>query len=200
MKKLICVIGETGAGKDTIINMACKRKGNLHIKPLCSYTTRPKRKSETDGVEHWFIKPDVAHEIMSAQDLLAYTKINDPSYPTEGYEYFTTLDQLKDENIYVIDPRGLESLMKYVHNGMIEICIIYIYTPRFLRRLRTIKRNSKNEFKDREANERKQFLTFRKALKYNVYPNAHKIVNLNGLRERSVNKFLKICSDFLKED
>lgn len=96
--KLITIIGPSGAGKDTVARMLSEMGG---YKVLCSYTTRPKRDGEIDGVEHHFVdKCDVPHDKM-----LAYTKYG-------GYEYWTTIDQVTDKAIYVIDEDGLKALRK----------------------------------------------------------------------------------------
>ena len=67
-KKLICVVGESCSGKDTIVKEATSyltygRTTNIRLKPIVSYATRPIRENETNGVEHWFITENEAKEI-----------------------------------------------------------------------------------------------------------------------------------------
>ena len=94
--KLITITGPSGAGKDTVARMLSDTGG---YKVLCSYTTRPKREGEIDGVEHHFVETcNVPRDKM-----LAYTQYG-------GYEYWVTIDQVKDEAIYVIDEAGLKDL------------------------------------------------------------------------------------------
>ena len=136
-QKLICVVGESCSGKDTIIRQSMAymtiSKSKIRLKPIVSYATRPIRENETNGVEHWFISEEEAKKITGENELLAYTYIKDPNVPDKGYEYFTTLSQLGDCNLYIIDPRGLSSLMKYVNAGKIELCIIFISCPKMIR-------------------------------------------------------------------
>ena len=117
--KLITITGPRGAGKDTVARMLSEMGG---YKVLCSYTTRPKRKGEIDGVEHYFVeKCNVPHDKM-----LAYTQY--------GYEYWVTIDQVTDKAIYVIDEDGLRALCENFPNiEPFKICVSAIEELRLRR-------------------------------------------------------------------
>ena len=108
--KLITITGPSGAGKDTVARMLSEMTGYT---VLCSYTTRPTREDEIDGVEHHFVeKCDVPHGKM-----LAYTQYG-------GYEYWTNIDQVTDKAIYVIDEDGLRALCENFPNiELFKICV-----------------------------------------------------------------------------
>lgn len=108
--KLITITGPSGAGKDTVARILSDLGG---YKVICSYTTRPKREGEIDGVEHHFVeKCDVPHD-----NMLAYTQYG-------GYEYWTTIDQVTDKAIYVIDEDGLITLCeKFSNIKLFKICV-----------------------------------------------------------------------------
>lgn len=57
MGKIFCLIGKSSSGKDTIFKEINDDK-DLDLKPIISYTTRPKRINETNGVEYFFINTD----------------------------------------------------------------------------------------------------------------------------------------------
>lgn len=57
MGKIFCLMGKSSSGKDTIFKEINYDK-DLDLKPIISYTTRPKRINETNGVEYFFINTD----------------------------------------------------------------------------------------------------------------------------------------------
>lgn len=118
--KLITITGPSGAGKDTVARMLSEMSG---YKVLCSYTTRPKREGEIDGVEHYFVdKCNIPHDKM-----LAYTQYG-------GYEYWVTIDQVMNKSIYVIDEDGLKNLCERFPNiELFKICVTAWETTRLSR-------------------------------------------------------------------
>lgn len=57
MGRIFCLMGKSSSGKDTIFK-EIKDDKELNLRPIISYTTRPKRVNETDGVEYFFINTD----------------------------------------------------------------------------------------------------------------------------------------------
>lgn len=129
----------------------------LKLKPVVSYTTRPKRSSETEGVEHYFIKPEEAKNIMEKEQVIAYTKIGE-------IEYFATIEALNGSNVYIIDPKGLTYLRE--HCGNLHLLVIYIETMDSIRMKRAQKRDNADflaAFEKRNAAENDQFTEFEKS-------------------------------------
>lgn len=121
--KLITITGSSGAGKDTVARML---SGMTDWPVLCSYTTRPMREGEQDGREHYFVeKCDVPKEKM-----LAYTQYG-------VFEYWTTVDQIDDIAIYVIDEAGLADLKE--HHPEIDVYSLYIGSSAVSRLARGVK-------------------------------------------------------------
>ena len=124
------------------------------LKPVVSYTTRDMRANETEGVEHYFITPEVAKEKLETEHILAYTKIGD-------IEYFATIEALNDSNLYIIDPKGIKYLKENFRN--LKTKVIYIMTDNELRMERARKRDNKDfikSFEKRNAEENEQFTQF----------------------------------------
>ena len=54
MSKLFCIMGKSASGKDTIFKHLIQDE-TLGLKTVVSYTTRPMREGEQDGVEYHFV-------------------------------------------------------------------------------------------------------------------------------------------------
>lgn len=98
---IVCIVGPSGSGKTTLANIASKE---LNIPTLCSYTTRPKRENEINGIDHFFVSKE---EMPTKDKMLAYTKFGD-------YEYWASIEQIPIDKpiIYVIDEKGLLMLIE----------------------------------------------------------------------------------------
>lgn len=121
MKRIIAVIGKTRGGKDTVANYIT---ANYGINAVCSYTTRPKRDYETDGVEHYFVSDERMKEILETEHIIAYVK------KPNGVQYGASIECLNgDIVIYIIDPDGIKDLEKTTRGMDIDIIKLYIQCP-----------------------------------------------------------------------
>lgn len=111
MNKIYLLIGESGAGKTTVVE---KIKEMSNLKSIDSYTTRPKRYD--DEVGHIFITDK---EFDNLQNICAYTEIN-------GYRYAATSKQVDENDIYIIDVAGIDYFTEY-YKGMKDFRIIYLH-------------------------------------------------------------------------
>lgn len=148
--RIITITGPSGAGKDTVARMLSEMTG---YKLLCSYTTRPRREGEVDGREHWFVNEcNVLPEFR-----LAYTKFG-------GYEYWTSIAQLRNMSIYVIDEKGLKEMRNNFPH--LKAVSIYVDASEKTRLSRGVSEERIARDKDREQIPLKQYdLIFRNEYK-----------------------------------
>ena len=148
---LICILGRTSCGKDTLVNKLCERTG---LTAITSYTTRPRRNNEGDT--HIFSTKEVYEQMESEGNVAAYTEI-------AGNIYWTTIDQLYDHSIYIIDPHGVETLRR-LNLPNLRIVTVYINTPDDIRKERALNKRGDNRitFMKRDIAERDQFKTMLK--------------------------------------
>ena len=162
-KTLILVIGRSGSGKDTLVRYA---QPIFNAASIPSYTDRPMRPSETDGIEHTFLTGEAFDKVVHDEHVLACTKIGET-----GYRYCTTVEQISripaDTIFYTIDPAGYQYCKKHASNFNLKV--IYVKTSDELRRERANKRNGDSTtFEKRCLDENDQFDEFEREKAWNV--------------------------------
>ena len=143
--KIICLIGASGSGKDTVAKEL--EKYGLHDIP--SYTTRPPRQKDEWG--HTFIAsydsiPNVdgliIRSINKSDNLLIMSKEilfdNMIAYfnsYNSGHHYFATDEQVirNKTNIYRVDPKGAEMVKDYYKDSNVEVITIYLQADERIR-------------------------------------------------------------------
>ena len=177
-----------------------KPKKDIKFKTVVSYTSRPMRDYETEGVEHYFVNDIKATEILANETICAYTEIG-------SYVYFVTKKELEkpENNLYVIDPNGIKFLFSKWKN-LRKFVIIYVETDELTRLLRAMQRPGYNEevYRDRVISEDSQFSRFeinilsrynRTFAEHNIYDNIRMchIHNDNSLKRslKKVRKFIE---------
>lgn len=147
---LLCVLGESSSGKDSLVSKLCEKTGHTAI---CSYTTRPRRDGE--GETHIFVDDEIYDEMLAEGRIAAYTEIS-------NFKYWTTIDQLYSNSYYIIDPAGVKFL-KGLNLPNIRIVTVYINVPESVRKERAMKRGDKLDvYRKRCLSEREQFRQMKK--------------------------------------
>lgn len=143
---LLCVMGRTASGKDTLVNKLCERTG---LRQIISYTTRERRVNE--GNTHIFISDEEYQALEDANQIAAFTQIG-------PYKYCCTVEQLYQNDVYVIDPIGVQHLRE-LNVPNLRIVTIYINTPDEIRKGRALNQRGDDRltFMKRDLDERTQF-------------------------------------------
>lgn len=143
---LLCVMGRTACGKDSLVNKLCER---TKLKSITSYTTRPRR--ENEGDTHIFVNEDDYNQMYQDGIVAAFTQIGQ-------YKYWTTIDQLENADIYIIDYEGVKTLRE-LNLENIRLVTIFINTPDDIREERALnkRKDDKMNFRTRNFAEAAQF-------------------------------------------
>lgn len=194
MKNLILVIGRSGAGKDTIVRAATEVLKDSHkIVSVPSYTDRPIRSTETEGVEHTFLTKTQFDELLERETIFAYTKIGET-----GYRYCSTIEMLErldgDTIFYIIDPNGYYYCSKF--KDKFNMRVVYVKADGTIREHRANKRNGDSStWQKRSADEDEQFTRFEELAPWDAC-----IFN-DGDLSVSVERFVQAMNNLLiKED
>lgn len=157
---LMCVMAESAAGKDRLVNELCNRN---NLTQLISYTTRARRANEDDT--HIFVDEETYQQMKDDNNIAAYTYIN-------GNHYWSTINQLYESDFYVIDPRGVESL-KALNLPNLHLVTVYVNVPEDVRKERAkLRGDDMNVYRNRCLSEREQFRDMKKNMNVDyVVPN-----------------------------
>lgn len=143
---LLLIVGRTASGKDSLVNKLCKR---TNLKAITSYTTRPRR--ENEGDTHIFATEDVYEQMQAEGRVAAYTQIS-------GYHYWTTIDQLYENDVYIIDYKGIKTLRE-LNLPDIRFVTVFVNVPDNIREERALnkRKDDKFVFRKRSLDEASQF-------------------------------------------
>lgn len=132
--KLIAIIGEAGSGKDSLARALADvlEKEGLKVHEVVSYTTRPPRDYETDGIDYHFVDPQEFVKLIFEEKILEAAEFND-------WVYGTCINDLDPEaiNIEVLNPEGVESMSA---DARINMCIIQCVCDEKTRLIRQLER------------------------------------------------------------
>ena len=171
---LLCVLGRTSSGKDTLVNKLCDK---MNLTAITTYTTRPRR--ENEGDTHIFTTKDVYKQMQSEGNVAAYTEI-------AGNYYWTTIDQLYENDVYIIDPNGVQTLRK-LNLPNLRLVTVYVNTPDEIRERRALNQrgDDRNKFRERNISERDQFRNMLKNAEFD-----YAVLNIEFAKSFSVLKWI----------
>lgn len=115
---MIILVGESASGKSTIEKILAEK---YRYKKTVSYTTRPPREGEVNGVDYHFISEDEYVEKFNSGYFVETGAYN-------GWFYGTTKDQYNENTVCVLTPHGLRQIKK--NFGEDDIKSFYIKVPR----------------------------------------------------------------------
>ena len=150
--KIIAVMGQAGAGKDSFVNAIIKGNYLSLAKPIISCTTRPIRENEQDGVNyHYLTNEEFAEQVVNGE-MLEATVFNNWCYGTST----KNLDK-NAINLGVFNPEAVEILRGYDNIDLIVIYIVADDKVRLLRQLNREEHPDCNEIVRRFGTDKQDF-------------------------------------------
>ena len=121
-KGLMLVLSSpSGAGKTTICKEILKKIKELKLS--ISYTTRPKRKSEVDGLDYFFISEKKFKELQAKDFFIENAKVFDHLYGTP--KNFVEKNLLKGVDVlFDIDWQGAQKLSNFSKTDIVSVFIL----------------------------------------------------------------------------
>lgn len=135
--ELIIISGTTCAGKGTVIERLLNRNKNLSLS--ISYTSRPMRAGEVEGVDYFFVSREEFEKKIKNGDFLEYAKVRYGEYFGTPKEEVKQLLQSGKDVILEIDVQGAQQIKEMFP----ETILIFIMAPSMTEVKRRIKARGK---------------------------------------------------------
>ncbi|MGL5766830.1 MAG: hypothetical protein ACRCX8_14425 [Sarcina sp.] len=154
MKKgrIVVLIGRSGCGKDFFMK---KLIGELIIKPVVTYTSRPKRDGELNGKDYYFVTKEEFDKMVKDNDFIEHISYNtihgEWSYGTHQNSFQN--DEV--DHIVILDYKGYLKVRKMYPKRVIGFMI---HLDKEVRKVNYIERGgSIEEFERREHDDNVKF-------------------------------------------
>jgi guanylate kinase len=141
MSKIYTVIGKSATGKDTIYKKLLEHE-ELGLRSVIMYTTRPIRKSETDGVEYFFVDEARLKELKKQNKVIEHRSYN----TIHGeWHYFTVDDGQIDLGSHDYIMHGTLQSYGQIRDyyGKDRVIPLYIEVEDGIRLMRALRREQK---------------------------------------------------------
>lgn len=116
---IVVLVGESASGKTTL---AKKLEAESGFKRVVTYTTRPMRNGEHNGIDYNFIDKREFDELVADDSFAEHANYR-------GWDYGTIIDaDNNNDSVVVLTPSGARSVRKYLsHWGYDKYNVIVVY-------------------------------------------------------------------------
>lgn len=128
---IVILCGASASGKTTLANYIVEHTDNFS--KVVTYTTRPPREGEVNGIDYYFLTNEKFDELKNAGFFVEYAKYRD-------WQYGTGVNFDKNENkIVVLTPAGARA---FLNNGELKdhVRVIYLDVDRRSRLIKLLSR------------------------------------------------------------
>ncbi len=142
---MVILSSPSGVGKTTLTKKIQQKYQSFKIS--VSYTTRPPRSNEVNGVDYHFVKKAEFEELIKENKFYEYAKIFENYYGTLKTNVDETLK--KNDIIFDIDWQGTKQLSKFENLKLIKIFLITENKEEIKKRLKNRNQNTDSELEKR---------------------------------------------------
>ena len=143
----IIVTGCGASGKDYARKLFEKRNFTYGV----SYTTRPPRKGEKEGIDYFFLSEEKFDEMIKNDEFYEYVEFNEWKYGTSNQQFYTN-------DIFLMTPHGISKLKR---EDRANSFIIFFDIDEDIRRQRLEERKDADDADRRIKADKKDFRGFK---------------------------------------
>lgn len=147
IKPKIVLIGGTGTGKTTLKN---KMEVLFGLKSEVSYTSRPMRQGEVDGVDYHFVSTETFESMAKDGKFIQYNRTPDGRY------YGTAWSEFWSKDLFIMSPNALKAFVDDDILIALRVFVLYAH-PNDLKERLIARGSSTEEVERRIANEDGEF-------------------------------------------
>jgi guanylate kinase len=118
----IFISGPSGVGKSTIIKEILKK--NPEIVLSISYTTRPPRTGEMDGIDYFFVTKESFEEMIRTDSFLEWARVHDHLYGTS----LAWIESKEQGGLHILFDIDVQGVMQAKQKGSTG-CFIFLIPP-----------------------------------------------------------------------
>ena len=142
---MLILVGHSASGKTEIAN---ELKRDYEMKKIITYTTRPIRINEVNGIDYHFVSEEEFLKLKE-QDFFVETTI------FNGYYYGSSKNDVKDDAVVILDPIGLAN---FKNSKLDNLIAIFLNCDEEIRYKRMISRgDDPQKAKERLIHDREKF-------------------------------------------
>ena len=131
---IVILVGESASGKSTLAANLQEFEGFSRI---VTYTTRPPRDGERDGIDYHFVTDEKFNEMIANNEFVEYA-----SY--RGWQYGTAINsKITEDIVVVLTPAGARAFRKFAaeHPELeLDIFVVYLMVDRRSRLVKLLER------------------------------------------------------------
>jgi len=142
----IILVGKAASGKDYLRDMLTEEG----LTPDVSYTSRPPREGEEDGVAYNFISDMEFSTLVRRGKMHEHVEFN-------GWQYGTTNVSWRNSDVFIMTPSGINQISREDRNDCV---VVYIDIPLDIRRSRLMERSDSDKVERRILADEEDFKGF----------------------------------------
>ncbi len=134
--------GKSAAGKDYYL----KQDVQNGFKRIISYTTRPMRPQEVEGVDYYFITKEEFKKKIANDEILEYRtyEVINNGEPDVWYYGSPKVDATSTNYVCILDIQGVKTYLSKYNKDLLQLCYVYV-TRDSIRKTRYMNRGNAEE-------------------------------------------------------